>query len=560
MTEAVTPPWGRADWRCLAALLAVAVGLWLPRLRGPLDLRYDAGVYYILGTSLAEGRGYRLLNEPGAIQAIQYPPLVPAVGALAERALGTDDPAVVGHWLRLASVLLYAGYAAAVYVMGRHLLTPGYAFLATLLTVVHSHTIFLSDFFAADVPYAFVSTLFFAVGGGPAAGLLAVASYGVRSAGIALLGAWVAESAFRRRARQAMWRGAVAAGAVLGWQAYTAHVKAEPAYRQPAYAYQRAGYQFYNVDYAENMSYVDPFRPELGTVSRRAALERVMENLRGMPMTLGEGVSVHRGWWRGEVDKLNERLPRLHVPAWVADAAMIALCVPVVCGLVLLALGGEILLVLYTVGSLLLIATTPWPVQFVRYMIPLTPFLALALVLVLAAVARRAATGGAFGWRALRSVLLVTVAVVMAQQVVTLYRSVTKHPSPAVSTDRAGVRHDYRLFFYDRSWRLHDDGLDWLARVARPGEIIATSTPHWAYLRTGLPSIMPPYEADPARAAALLDQVPVTYLIVDRLSFLDVGRRYTIPAIEREPDRWRLIYARSDSGPRIYRRVDGSAK
>jgi hypothetical protein len=49
----------------LLLLIFLSVGLWLPRLRGPLDLRYDAGVYYILGTSLAEGKGYRLLNEPG---------------------------------------------------------------------------------------------------------------------------------------------------------------------------------------------------------------------------------------------------------------------------------------------------------------------------------------------------------------------------------------------------------------------------------------------------------------------------------------------------------------
>jgi hypothetical protein len=129
-----------------------------------------------------------------------------------------------------------------------------------------------------------------------------------------------------------------------------------------------------------------------------------------------------------------------------------------------------------------------------------------------------------------------------------------------VYTDRAGQRHEYRLFFYDRSWRLHDDGLDWLGRQARPGEIVATSTPHWAYLRTGLPAVMPPYEADARLAATLLDQVPATYLIVDQLSFLDVGRRYTLPAIERAPDRWRLIYATNDSGPRIYRRVDGTAK
>ena len=68
---------------------------------------------------------------------------------------------------------------------------------------------------------------------------------------------------------------AAAAAAVGAWMAYTAQVKASPTYAHPAYAYQRAGYQFYNVDYAENMSYVDPFRPELGRVTGRKAMNRV---------------------------------------------------------------------------------------------------------------------------------------------------------------------------------------------------------------------------------------------------------------------------------------------
>jgi hypothetical protein len=549
--------WDRADRRILLVLMLLAAGLWLPRLRGPLDLRYDAGVYYILGTSLAEGRGYRLLNEPGAIQAIQYPPLLAGVAAAAERLLGTDDPAIVGHWLRLGAALLYACYAAAVYRLSRRFLRPWYAAPVTVLTVIHSHTIFLSDFFAADVPYALVTTLFFITGGGTA-GVLAVAAYGLRSAGIALLGAWVAEALIRRQPRRAVVRGAAAAVAVLAWMAYTGTIKAGPTYTHPAYAYQRAGYQFYNVDYAENMAYVDPFRPELGRVTRTQALGRLITNLSGMPMTIGEGVSVHRGWWHGEVEKLNARLGGREVPLWVSDGLIVLLALPVVAGLVLLARQGQLMLVLYVAASLFIIATTPWPVQFVRYVVPLTPFLTLGLVVALEGSARKAAMGGGLRWRVLRATLVGVVGLIAVQQVATLYRSISKYPSPAVFYDRAGTRHDYRLFFYDRHWQLHDDGLDWLARQARPGEIVATSTPHWAYLRTGLQAVMPPYEADPARAERLLEQVPVTYLVVDQLSFLDVGRRYTIPVVESARDRWRLIYAVNDSGPRIYRRVTGS--
>jgi len=559
VTEAPTPPWTRTDVSWLAALLLLAVGMWLPRLRGPLDLRYDAGVYYILGTSLAEGHGYRLLNEPGAIQAIQYPPLLPAVGAAAERLAGTDDPAVVGHWLRLGSVLVYAAYGSAIYVMSRRIVGSGLAALVAALSIIHSHTIFLSDFFSADVPYACLSTLFFAMPAA-AAGVLAVGAYGLRSAGLALLAAWVGESLMRRRWTRAVTRGGVAAAAVGAWLGYTARVKADPAYAHPAYAYQREGYQFYNVDYAQNMAYVDPFRPELGLVTRRQALQRLATNLAGMPMSLGEGVSVHRGWWQGEVDKVNAALHRSVVPAWAADVVLLVLAIPVVAGLALLAIQGEVLLVLYVAGSLALIAATPWPVQFVRYLIPLTPFLTLAVVALLATATRRAAQGGGRGWRWLQGALLATLAIIGAQQVVTLSRSMHKYPSPAMIVDRAGGRHDYRLFFYDRAWQRHDEGLDWLAREARPGEVVATSTPHWAYLRTGLLAIMPPYEADAARAATLLDQVPVTYLIVDQLTFLDVGRRYTIPAIEHAPTHWRLVYAQNDSGPRIYRRVDSTSK
>ena len=138
-------PWGPVDRRLAAVLVLVAAALWLPRLRGPLDLRYDAGVYYVLGTSLAEGRGYRLLNEPGAIEAVQYPPALPAIAAVHQRILGTSDPAVVGHALRYMAALLFLGYAVAVFALARRVLKPGLAWLAALLAILNPQVLFLSD-------------------------------------------------------------------------------------------------------------------------------------------------------------------------------------------------------------------------------------------------------------------------------------------------------------------------------------------------------------------------------------------------------------------------------
>ena len=76
----------------ILALLALTVATWVPRFRGPIDLRWDGATYYVLGTALAEGKGYRLLNEPGDIEAVQYPPLLPALVAAHQWVLGTSDP------------------------------------------------------------------------------------------------------------------------------------------------------------------------------------------------------------------------------------------------------------------------------------------------------------------------------------------------------------------------------------------------------------------------------------------------------------------------------------
>jgi hypothetical protein len=555
VSEASPRRWLAADRRYAAALVMVAIALWLPRLRGPLDLRYDAGVYYVLGTSLAEGRGYRLLNEPGAIEAIQYPPLLPAVAGVHQLLLGTTDPVVVGWWLRLTAAVLFIGYSVGVFALARRFVPSRFAFLATLLAILNAQALFLSDYFSADLPYAAASTFFFLAPPGIAAGLLALAAFGLRTAGVALLAAWTAESLLRRRFGQALARGGMAVAIVASWQTYVAGVKSDPAFAQPAYAYQRADYQFYNVGYLENMSYRDPFQPELGRASGRDFAARVWTNVRGMPLSLGETATLHRGWLVGEVARVRERFPWAAIPGWTVSATLVFMSALVIGGLVLLAFRGHWLLVLYVAGSVLLIAVTPWPGQFNRYLVPLAPFLALAFVSLPAALSERAARSGSRGWRVGAVAGLGVIAFVLVQQCYTVYKVFTKHHQPAVMTDAAGRTHEYRLFFYDRSWRLHDDAIDWLARSAPPPGVVATSTPHLVYLRTGLLAVMPPYESDPSTAESLLEQVPVRYVVVDKLSFLDVGRRYAAPVVERDQSRWPLLYAANDSGPRIYRRA-----
>jgi hypothetical protein len=466
---------------------------------------------------------------------------------------------------------MYLAYIAAVFGMSLRVVKPGYALVVGLITAMQVQTVFMSDSFTADVPYALFTVLFFVAaawrrhGGetgfkphGALEGVLAVAAYALRAAGVALLMAWIVESILHRRPRQALARLAVMLAAVASWQLYIAHVKSGPEFHHPAYAYQRAGYQFNNVGYAENMGYVDTFRPELGRVTSTDMVWRVVENLRSIPLRVGEAVSDRKGWWEVRIEKWNKQVPGLALPETAADVVTALLSLPVAAGLVLLAARGYWLFVLYTAGSLGVIALTPWAGQFSRYLIPLTPFLALAMLYLVAEVLRRLRQGATRWHTAARPAVVGAVGFLLLQQAYTLYVTLAYHHELSFYP-AGGRRHEYRLLFYDRAWRLHDEALDWLAHHSRPGEIVATSTPHWAYLRTDLHAVMPPYETDPAAAQKLVDGVPVTYLVVDKLTFIDVGRRYTRPLIAAAPDRWSLVYFANDSGPRIYRRVGSPA-
>jgi hypothetical protein len=539
--------------------VGLSVLLWLPRLRGPIDLRYDAGVYFLQGTALAEGKGYRLLNEPGEIQAVQYPPLLSALVAAHQLVLGTRDPAVVGRWLRGTYFIIFTLYVVAVYALGRSYLKPLHAFLAGLICALSLQTIFLSDLLFAEIPFALTSTLFALLNRKSArapyfllTALAGAAAYLLRTAGLALLVAWVGEAVFKRDWKQAAGRLAVSLVPVLAWQGYLRSVTSGAEYQHPAYAYQRAPYQYYNVSYGENAWLVDPFMPERGRLTAGELAERVADNLAVMPTSLGEAVTARKEFWKGSLEAVRARLGAAP-PLWVVLIPATVLGGLIVAGAVIFLCRREAFIPLYVAASVGLICLTPWPGQFVRYAVPLTPFLALCLLRCLSAFgefARRrwaargpAAAGAAFA---------LALAVVFGVDGVTVVHAYLFRHEPVYSPPGVGGA---RLFYYDQKWAAFDAALAWLRGRAGPDDILATVAPHWAYLQTDRKAVMMPMEVDPARAQRLLEDVPVTYLIVDNLEFLDVARRYAEPVVRTHPQRWRLVYGTPDSNTRVYRLV-----
>ena len=67
------------------------------------------------------------------------------------------------------------------------------------------------------------------------------------------------------------------------------------------------------------------------------------------------------------------------------------------------------------------------------------------------------------------------------------------------------------------------------------------------------PAVSPPIEPDPARARVLGESIPVSYVIVDELGFVDVTRRYALPPVESDPAGWQLALSVS-KGTQVYER------
>lgn len=547
----------KSDIVAAVILAAMIIASWAPRAAGPLDFRWDGAVYYVLGTSLAEGKGYRLLNEPGDIEATQYPPLLPAVVAIHQRLVGSSDFVVVGRWMRLTYFLIFTAYIFAAYAMLRRHLSHGLALVAAVVVLLHVHTNFLSDLCFAELPFGLVTTLFVLLAARPtgpirslAAGTCAVAAYLLRTMGIALLAAWVLDALLGRRFRAAAIRAAVAAVPVLGWYAYVAHVEWSPAYAQPAYAYQRADYLFYNVSYARNVSLRDPMKPEEGKASVLDIAHRLLANLRRMPGSLGGAVSARAHYWlrMREIPVVGRFIP-WRIPLYVP--ALIGLIVLV--GLATLIRGEARLIGLYVLFTILGICLTPWPQQWARYWSPAMPFLMLAWAAGLTTLAAWSERLPSLARRTSHAAGIALIAAILVVEAVSIVRIYAQFRFPAEFRDRDGHAVTQDLFFYGPAYQALDAGLDWLAGRARPDDVVAASMPQWAYLRTGLKSVMPPFDTDPARTEALLDSVPVRFVIVDGTD-VNFAREYTLPSLVGAPDRWALVYSNPSGKLEIYQR------
>jgi len=557
----------RKDLLYRGVLLLVCLAVWVPRLTGPINFRWDASTYYILGTSLAQGHGYRLLSEPGEIRAVQYPPLLPAIVAAIQRILGTSDYFKVGFALRLTYFLLSVLFLLMAYALARTFLPPLYALLVGIITALSfSSLIAPSDVLYAEMPFAVVAMGFllchrrsdrpiFAA----ATGILGAAAYLLRTAGLALLLTWIGESLIRRRFRQAAVRAAVSALPILVWQAYVWQVTRSYDYHHPIYTYQRADYYYPNVTYGQNSRLVDPFSPELGHVRFRNLAGRLVRNIASLPVALGESAIVPK-WFAPSL--LTQLHKGLRVPlsdnwgklmSFALRGCLFAAGLLALAGAVLLVNGRHWFLSLFFGITLATIVVTPWQNQFWRYLAPMAPltliFLFLTLITIRDWLGRQPPK-----WAHTAGALVITVssaAMLLVQIAVAAHLFRSMGP---VSYYATGGEQVFKLIDYGSEWHALDPAFEWVRRNAAATAVIGTTVPHLAYLRTGHKAVLPPFERDAERASRLLDEVPVSYLVLDTFGRPGVSERYAAPLVAQRPQDWRLVFTAPDLLTRVYER------
>ena len=550
--------------------LIIWLAVSIPRLNGPIDLRWDASEYYVLGTALAEGKGYRLLNEPGEIQTVHYPPLVPLIVAVHQWLMGTSDFFEVGWRLRILYFVLSGIYLLAVYALARQLHLSVHALLIAAITALSFYSFFYpSETLYTELPFALVSILFLLChrrGDRPvwaaASGVLIVVAYLLRTAAIALLAAWVAESLIRRRFLQAVLR----AGSCCrsSPRLASSHLAGDgrPRIQSACLSISTRGILLFERDLSGKTSVlVDPVLSRGRPHRTWRAIRQGRAQRNSDSPCVRRKLLVRQGHLEPSLwEKLHHKLAIPHgsnlqlAISHTLSLCLISVGLLAVVGAVLTATGCQWFLSLYFALTVGLVALTPFQSNFWRYLAPIAPLTLIFIVTALLTVGRWLAHQRAPGrTAACRATTAPLAGMGLVQVVIAAY--FLRNLLPVSYYDTGGRERSLRLLTYEPHWHSLDLAFEWIRRNTEANAVVATSVPHLAYLRTGHKAVLPPLEPDPEHANHLLDQVPVSYLVLDDLGRPPISDHYAAPVVAHRPENWRPVYTETDGGTRVYERV-----
>jgi len=478
-------------WK-LPALFVLAFGLvYAFVFDAKLDMGGDNAGYYILGQSLAQGKGYTNIHMPGTPPASHFPPGYPAVLAVA-MLFGKSFT-----WLKLVNGLLLG--AALWWFRGIAEKASGsaaLAWVAVLLVGLNSHLLRSSTILMSEIPYTAASMLalwtllrwdpdtkpFYKSADFWLVVVLASLAFYIRTAGIALGAGIGLYLLFARRWGAAFTFGGTFFALYAPWvlRGRAAGVKST---------------------YVDQLLSVNPYRPEEGQVDLGGIWDRIAENASRY---------------------LGQELPNSVLPFLEVDYSVENPITHPLWGLLLLGLIGygiwhlpklRWLVAGYVLASAAIFLLWPSVWYGVRFIQPLVPVLVLAALFGAWKLAQRAVPTWNPWWFA-------ALALAMVGPVRQLHDDAQLDYPPA----------------FTNYFRLGE-----FARENTPEDAqFATSKPALWYLHAERRAQRFPAEADPNAFIERLKADGITHVVVDQLGFGSVGR-YFIPAYQAHPERFELV-------------------
>jgi hypothetical protein len=364
----------------------------------------------------------------------------------------------------------------------------------------------------------------------------------LRTAGAALLAAWVMESVFRKDWKSAGLRMGAALIPIFLWFGYTASVKASDEYQNPAYSYQRAGYIYYNTDYFTFIRLKGPHRLDSRMETPSETFVRFLTNVQKMPAKVFSTMAVDYSnlshvFLRNPLPSFFPERTYYYIPFWLGVISF--------AGIYFFIAKKQWMVVFFLLFFLPPVFLWPFTDEMYRILIPVAPIFAVAFFRILLGLRNLLAKYFREGrWNHVPGFAILFALFIL--QGVVFYHLYRFDHNEVFYRKGSGEIVKFRWFYYNPSQKSLDQALEWLDKTDKRETILIAMDPQRAYLRTGMKSVVPPFVSDTSKAKQLLESIPAGYLLLD-VSHPKLTVEFTAPVVHNHPEDWMQVYAAPES-------------
>ncbi len=463
-----------------------------------LDLNGDNAYYYVLGKALFTGEGYVNIATVDKVPNNHFPPGYPFLISLL---MHFSDSVV---FLKMMNGLLLLMSLLIIYFLFRQLTgNLKIAFVGTLLLTLNVHFLQYGTMMMSEIPFIFftmLGILFFYkmddeknIFRKPSLYIVLlslIASYYIRSTGLALLGGVLLYLAIRKRWKPFAFLFSGFTLAALPWIIRS----------------QKLG----GSSYIKPLVMINPYRPELGNASFGDYFNRLLDNFsryitREIPNAALPFYSV-------------DYLEKISLMEWILGLTLLAISVY---GFYLFWKKGLFIL-FYLAGTFAILLLWPEVWRGVRFVLPVTPFLLLSIIIGIYYLFNHLISNLNFRFNIL---VLALAGIAFIGPIKSL--------------------HDIAVKDHYKTWKNYFQTANYFKREKIQNVVVVCRKPMLYHLESGTYTVNFAYLDDEQEMLDDLKAKNASYVVLDNLGYRQTFQ-YLFPVIRENPDKFEIVLALQD--------------